>query len=414
MFIRGLGLMTGYLFTYFIASKYGASVNGLVALGFSLLMFVGVLGRLGIDINLVKFYANSAPWKEEPGMFYKVLLKSFLFSVVLALILYLCRDFFVVYLFEKPQLEPYIFWVCLTIPCWVAIRVCSGLLRAKRLTNWFAFFDAPGRYLFSLGFFFLLWSFVDNPINAIKAHFFGIATLMLLSLVIAIKHLETVSFKTKQNSWVFLKDAYPMMLSGAIIVFLGWADTFILGIFASEKTVGIYFIALKIAALAGFTLEGINAILMPQLAKYYKEENTKQYKKLIRFSTYLNFTLTVMVVLFIVIFNKRILGLFGEEFIVGSSVLIILLVGQVINSFSGSTGLILQMTGYQKVYQHIVTIALFINILLNLVLTPIYGAVGTAIATVISLGVWNISAAVFIKRKLHIESYFNPFTLVRK
>jgi len=108
------------------------------------------------------------------------------------------------------------------------------------------------------------------------------------------------------------------------------------------------------------------------------------------------------------------LGIFGDEFIAGSVVLIILLIGRFINSFSGSTGLILQMTGHQKVYRDIVAVALILNIVLNLILTPLYGYVGTAVATVISIAVWNIWAAVYIKRKLHIESYFNPIFLFKR
>lgn len=414
LFLRGGGLLVGYLFTYFIATWFGASVNGLVALAFSLLMFASVFGQLGIDINLVKFYANAAYWKEEPGIFYRTLLKSFFAASLLSFLLYVFRDFFVFTVFKKPQLEPYVFWVCLTIPCWVMTRVCAGLLRAKRLIHWFAFLDTPGRFGFSLLILVAMWFFTNDPLSAIKAHFYGVLVLTVLSLIVTIKSIGRISFKTSHNSWGVLKEGLPMMWSGAMMIFLGWIDVFVLGIYESDENVGIYHVALKIAMLAGFALEGINAVLMPQIAKYYHEQNHIQYKKLIRFSTYLNFAVTGLIVSVVLIFNESILGIFGDEFIPGSVVLIILLIGRFINSFSGSTGLILQMTGHQKVYRNIVAVALILNIVLNLILTPLYGYVGTAVATVISIAVWNIWAAVYIKRKLHIESYFNPIFLFKR
>lgn len=407
LFLRGGGLLVGYLFTYFIAKEYGASVNGLVALAFSLLMFTSVFGRLGIDINLVKFYANPAYWKEEPGIFYRSLLKAFLVASFLSLILYFFRDFFVFTVFKKPQLEPYVFWICLTIPCWVVVLICSGLLRAKRLINWFAFLDTPGRFGFSLLILVGMWFFTEDPLSAIKAHFYGVFALAILALIVAIKGMGRISFKTSHNSWGVLKEGLPMMWSGAMMIFLGWIDVFVLGIYESDENVGIYHVALKIAMLAGFALEGINAVLMPQIAKYYHEQNHIQYKKLIRFATHLSFYITLFVVFIILFFGTWILSLFGEEFVVGNNVLILLLLGYFINASCGPTGLILQMTGYQKKYRDMVGAALMLNIVLNFLLTPLYGYIGAAVATICSMIFWNVWAAIYIKRKLGIISYFS-------
>lgn len=411
--IRVIGLLAGYLFTFFIAKQYGAAVNGLVALSFSLLLFASVFGRLGVDINLVKFYSKPESWKNHPDVFYRVLLKALFFAICLAVTLFLLKDFFVYTLFNKPSLEPYIFWVSATIPCWVMVIICSGLLRAKRMNKWFAFLDTPGRFSFSLLFFFILWTFVDSSLNAIKAHFYGVFALSLLALFVAVKQLKTVSFKKTTNSWRFMREAFPMMISGAIIVFLGWIDTFILGIYESDATIGVYSVALKIAALTGFSLEGINSILMPKVAKSYAENNLDECKKIIQFSTHLNFYITLIVVGLIVIFRKWMLGIFGDEFIMGSAVLVVLCIGQFVNSFSGSVGVILQMTGHQKTYQYIVGLALLINIILNVILTPMYGYIGTAVATVISISTWNLLGAYYIRKKLGINSYYNPFTFLK-
>ena len=70
--------------------------------------------------------------------------------------------------------------------------------------------------------------------------------------------------------------------------------------------------------------------------------------------------------------------------------LLILAFSQVINAMSGSVGIILNMTGKEKVFRNILFFALAINIVLNLFLIPIYGIEGAAIASASSLIYWKI------------------------
>jgi O-antigen/teichoic acid export membrane protein len=90
-----------------------------------------------------------------------------------------------------------------------------------------------------------------------------------------------------------------------------------------------------------------------------------------------------------------------------SFALIILCVGQLFNAFSGPVGIILQMTGNQKIYQNILFVAAVINITLNISLIKDYGINGVAFATAISLSFWNISAFIYSQRvinKLKLKS----------
>ena len=405
---RAGGLFAGYLFTFLIARIYGASVNGLVALGFTLFLFVSIFGRLGIDVNLVKFYSNKENWEKNLGLFYRVLLKSFAFSAVLAFLLYLGKAFFVYSLFKKPKLEPYMIWVVMAIPFWSITLVCAGLLRAKQKNNWFAFLNNPGRFILALIVFIILISLDNDSLTAIKAHFYGVFCLSIIAVVVSVKSLGSYTYRTDSNSWHFIKEAFPMMLSSTILIFLGWLDTFFLGIYETDTQVGIYNVALKVATLTSLSLQAINSILAPKLAKNFQEGNLEVFKKLIRFSTHLNFYITALIVFLIIVLHRWILGIFGDEFLNGATVLIILCVGQIANSMSGSVGVILQMTGYQKVYQNIVILALVINLILNLLLVPQYGTIGAAIATVASISSWNIIGAIYLKRKRNIISYFKP------
>ena len=406
--IRTVGLFAGYIFTYLITINYGASVFGLVSLCFSLFIFAGILGRLGTDINLVKFYSDENNLGDS-GLFLRVLVKSFIAASLLGALLYWGQDLFIITLFDKPQLRPYIIWTALAIPFWTTTMVCAGVLRARRQNRWFAFLNNPGRFTLATIALIILWAWIDSPINAIKAHFFGVVGIALIAFLICISGFKKMTISTSWNSWIFLRESLPMMLSSTILVLLGWLDTFVLGIYQSDANIGIYNVALKISLLTGFGLQAINSILAPKLAKSHAENDSILFKRLIRFSAKINFYSTLVIVVGILVFHRILLSIFGEEFISGAEVLFILCAGQLFNALSGSIGEIMLMTGRQTQYQNIMLITLVLNVILNFTLIPIYGIFGAALSTALSLIFWNIAGALYLKTKLGIESYYNPF-----
>ena len=88
----------------------------------------------------------------------------------------------------------------------------------------------------------------------------------------------------------------------------------------------------------------------------------------------------------------------------------ILLVCQVINVITGSVINLMTMTKYQKETLYVFSMSLVFNLVLNLVLIPIYGMEGAAWATGITTIVWNITALLLIRKKLKVDpSIFHYF-----
>lgn len=402
------GTLAGYLFTLFVARNFGASVNGLIAISFSIFMMATMLGRLGIDINLVKYYSDENVIRADTGTFFKMLLKALVFSSLIGMSVYLLRDLIAIKIFGKEQLIPYLKWISFAIPLWVSTLLCASFFRAIRKNKTYAFLNNAGRFLVTLILVVGLYYFISkDELITIQAHFYALVCLAIGSFIAVLFYLKPIRIKSDYNSWKFLRESFPMMLSSAILVVLGWIDTFILGIFESDDVVGIYSVSLKIATLTSFGLQAINSILAPKISAAYKQEDMITFKKLIRFSTRLNFLITLLLISVIIIFHLYILEFFGEEFLAGSIILLILCIGQVVNSLSGSVGVILQMTGHQTKFRNFVLIALITNIILNLIFTPIYGAIAIAVSTVISMALWNLLGTIYLKKKLNIITYYN-------
>jgi len=202
--------------------------------------------------------------------------------------------------------------------------------------------------------------------------------------------------------------ALPLFLASSTRLILDWTDTIMLGIFQTEVEVGIYNTALKVAMLTGLPLIAVNSIAAPKFSALYHKGEFTEFKRYVQVATQLNFFATIPIIVLLAAMPEFVLGLFGEEFIIGRNTLWILLLGQLVNTFSGSVGYILQMTNRQKIFQRFILGAAVINIILNYWLIPKMGISGAAIASAISMAFWNLGCALYIYHNMKVVTYFRP------
>ena len=92
------------------------------------------------------------------------------------------------------------------------------------------------------------------------------------------------------------------------------------------------------------------------------------------------------------------MGLFGEEFKQAYVVLNIVVITYLVGAVFGPTGAMFNMTNNQKYFSRVILIALIINLVLNLLLIPIYALEGAAIASLVSMAFWNVYSFYQLKK----------------
>lgn len=405
---RVIGFIAGYIFTLIVARRFGAETNGLVSLGFSVMMIVSIVCRLGFDTATVRFFAITENQTIQKGIFYKSYLLSFLVSIIASLTIYFTSDYIASDIFKKEEFIPYLRITAITIPFWTVLLIDSSYFRALKKNLLFSFFNNSGRFILTLLVFLglILFGKGSDPLSTLISHFWGIFVLFALGSFLVFKLMKENRFQTSISLKNYFRDSLPMLLSGSMLVFLSWSDTIVLGLFESEKSIGVYNVSLKLAMLTSFTLQAFNSILAPKISQLYFKNKWSELQTNIRFTTKLNTFITLFFVIVLVGFPSFFLRIFGVEFLEGKYALIILALGQLVNSLSGPVGIILQMTGHQKIYQNIVFVSFGLNLILNVILIYSYGILGAAIATALSVSFLNILGAVFVKKKMHIKSYF--------
>ena len=202
------------------------------------------------------------------------------------------------------------------------------------------------------------------------------------------------------KTWVYSSSGF--FLLGVLYILNSRIDIFLLGLLRGNEEVGIYNIVLKISEVISFGLVIINFVLAPVIAKLYATGEMVQLQVLIKKSAQMILLLSLPLVLLIFFFRENLLSFFGVDLLNGNKALAILCIGQLINVLCGSVGTVLIMTGHQKFSVYALVVSTVVNIILNILLTPRYGVVGTAIATAGSLMMWNLLMYWFVRKKVKI------------
>jgi O-antigen/teichoic acid export membrane protein len=177
-----------------------------------------------------------------------------------------------------------------------------------------------------------------------------------------------------------------------------------LGILGEASRVGVYNAASRTATLVTFVLMAVNSIAAPKISSLYAEGKREELQELAASVAHYIFWPSVGIAIGIVLLSSYILGLFGSEFVAAQGVLAVLACGQVINAGAGSVGYFMNMTGHQDQSAWVFGTTAVINIVLNGVGIPLLGVKGAAIATAISMAIWNVWLNSLVVRNLGIHA----------
>jgi len=406
---RIFGGITGYIFILLITRNLGADALGVYALSLTVIGITSVIGKLGLDTALLRFVAEySSQGRKDlvKDVYIHAVRICIPLGIFLSLFIFFASPYIARYIFMKVDLSPYFKIASFGILPAIMISLNSESLRGFKKIKEYAFLGNIAMSFFASLILLTLLSYYKSDNLPVISYIIASLCVLGISTYLWVKNLD---IKAKISNIVvstpLLRVSLPMLLTSSMWLIMGWTDTIMLGIFRPKSDVGIYNVALRISALTGITLGAINTIAAPKFAEFFGRGDMKGLEQTVRHSTKLIFWTSFSAFLVIFIFPSFILGIFGQEFKIGIYALMLLTFGQFVNSISGSVGYILQMTGKQKIFQNIIIFATIINIILNYLLIPRYGINGAAIASMVSMILWNFLSMVYIK------SYFNISTL---
>jgi len=170
-----------------------------------------------------------------------------------------------------------------------------------------------------------------------------------------------------------------------------WADTIILGLMVTSGAVGVYNASARLVTLAVFVVNPINAAFAPRIANLFARGELGLLREIYTVATNWIVRLSLPAFAILLVLPGSLLGLFfGGAYAAGATVVAILALGQLCNAATGPCGMVINMSGRNRLNLIDNLMVLGLNIVLNVVLIPIWGISGAALAWAISLGAVNL------------------------
>jgi O-antigen/teichoic acid export membrane protein len=170
-----------------------------------------------------------------------------------------------------------------------------------------------------------------------------------------------------------------------------------LGFFVSSNLVGVYTISWNIASVLGIFAASLSATLFPELSKLAAEDRDDDIRELTEKSLAYAGLVHIPGLVGALILGRRMLQVYGTEFISGYVVLIVLILAYLVHSYNKQLLTALEGLDHpEKAFQ--ANLALIVsNVILNVALVYTFGWIGAAVATTLSvcfsfmLGYWYLT-----------------------
>ena len=411
-----LGMIVGYVLTIFITNNYGASAYGTLTLLLAITGVFAVIPRFGLDDSLIRIVSGLKTVNLSSDI--SLVIKIMIPFVILMGSLFSASLYFLAGDISNKILDKDIGSLIRSCSVLVVIlastAIASAFFQGMGKIKTFSFLDftlQPSIFLLLLFFYdaeYSLHNLVNLAILASIIHLILVFLLLMLSVFsLRVSYFEYSKTK-KEYFKKIIRISFPMLITASFLIIIQWTDVIMLGMFVPESDIGIYHVAQKLTISAGLLLSASCVVIAPKITELYALGSMKALEVFTMQSAKLIFFLSLPIILILIIFASFILSLFGAEFILGTTVLIIMAVSQLVNISTGAVGELLNMTNYQKTKQRIVFASALINILLNFILIPFYGIEGAAFSTMVCMIFWNVAMILKVKEKLGFWAFYIP------
>ncbi len=387
-----------FVIVYFIARNFGKSVFGAYSLSLTFIAFFGLLARFGWEYSFVKYiqhYLAKKKFSDLKGLITSGYFFSFIFSLLISLLLFLEKNFFIKTFFKNSH-GIFFYFVLFFLPLQVLLQLTFFSIEGLKYSGLRALLDRFGIAFFHLIILLFLYK-VIGATSTILSYSLSVVVLLFISIYVFLKILIKEGIKDRFFSAKIVFNFKEEFRYGVNLFFdafisflLSRMDILFLSFFVVLGDVGIYSLATRLTMVLILFYYAFESILTPIVSEYFSKGDFNSIKRLYKEITWWGIGFTLPLAIFYFISGKELLSLFGEGFKRGFIALLILTIAQLINVVVGSAGNILAICGYPKLSFYNSLFVAIIGIILYITLIPHYGILGVSIATASSIGLLNI------------------------
>ena len=398
------GINTIYFYPVFLGATYYALANYIL----SSANVIMPLFAIGMQNTLVKFYSQYETNEERSRFLSFTVLFPLAVIIPIFLIGFYYFDEIVFFLSKKNIIVKNYIWLIPFIGlCMAYFEIFYAWLRVHMHSVFGNFIKEVGLRLFS---FFLIVSVYYNWIT-VEGFVYATAFVYFLALLVTMFyafHIQkpVFQFTIPDNVKDVLVYTFYIILSGSVANLLLDGDKMILNQYMNIENIAYYSVATYIALVISVPSRAMHQIVYPITAKLMHENKHDEMNILYK-KTSINLQVVggfVMLGIFVNI--NKLYELVPDEYAGGILVVFMIGLSKYFDLILGNNNAIIFNTKYYRAVLFLGVLLVLLTIALNMIFIPIYGIIGSAFATLLSITLYSLAKLLFVVKRLDLY----PFT----
>lgn len=407
-----------YLTKIVLVQNLSVEEFGLFFSVLTLILFLQVFISLGLPTGLARTIAKF----RVTGEFAKIksiIMGSFGVQMSMALlvmiVLFVLSDFLASSYFENGDAK----WLLLVLSLYFPLNVLRSQFGA--LFNGFSksLYLALMQFLYNVGVFcfVLVGLYVFGGIKVpVFAYLGGFLVVFLVLFIPFFKTFNVFSVRGeefKKSNKELLVFSAPLLFTVIGGVFISYFDTLMLTYYETLIEVGVYNIVLPTALLLVLVGSSVGVALLPVITRLFEEGKkgilSNAFSKVY---VYVGFVVIPAIVVLMLLSSYIIEIFFGGEYLLGLVAFNVLVLGSLFKIFMTIQNQALVGVGKSSSILKVFTVGALSNVVLNMVLIPLYSLTGAAIATSLSYVLMFVISYYLLRKEFVLNFPIYKFLLL--
>ncbi len=347
--LRGSSLLAGFVITYFIGHRLGPAANGQYALVTQTALFLATVGLAGIDVGVVRHF-TAAVGRKIPiatETFVKVSGLALLLMIAIAVVLWFGGDLLWKPMFGHAVPQSAIGVLVVMLVGRGGTRLFGAILRSQHafiLGQTLEVMVIPGVVAVAM-----LLGFLRTPGAALWVTAIISVVATVAGIVACLRYCgskgETLAVPMKKmlNSSIPLWGVY-MSFSA-----VDWYTLATAAAYLNATGAGLYRVAVQAAGLMQVISISLYSIYPPRISASFHAGDLAWTGRLTRSAIRVSALCAAPIAVILLVFPSQLLSYIGPQFIACTPIVRVLVVGQLINTLIGPSGMTLAMSGNERV-----------------------------------------------------------------
>ena len=412
IFVTYFGFGIGAINALFLYTSFlGKTHYGIVGFLLSAANIMMPLMALGVHSTLIRFYSTYKNEHERDRFMSFMLIMPLLLIIPISLIAIFGYDLIVKLLVaENPEVEPFI-WLIPVVGLFMGYFEIFYAWVKVHMKSVFGNFisEVFVRIITMILLFMVYGEIIDKNtfIYCISAAY-GFQVLAMMAYAFHLKK-PKLHFEVPKNAKEIFSYSFFIILSGGVAVLLLDLDKVMIPYYIDVDQVAIYSVGIFIATVIAVPSRAMLQIIYPMTAKLISENKMEELETLYKKSA-INLQVfggLIMVCIFLNI--KQMYLIIPDNYGGGLAVVFLIGIAKFYDVILGNNNAILLNTKYYSMALLFGVLLVVMMIVLNMLLIPLYGIIGCALATLISVVFYNSIKLWFIVKKMNLYP-FGPTT----